>query len=261
MSSYPGEKDNRPKLWLRKFLSPLVDRSYVTMGVGRTDFWSTKGMERAFADRSLLEAYERGRFNPIDDTFGLIAAVVVLLTEDNHMILAQRKGNEVAYAGGAWTATFEEQWNPLVESVPFDAVFRGLREEFGIESAHGFDVSIDDVRLYAVAREWGSYWNTVLIYVARLRVPAEKVLQRWNAFPPPEDKNEHTAVAAVPLTTLGREFLMQLVRMGRNTKLSTDRLKSICGQQGVVGIPSDGAMFPTHGRAKIIIGLWANGDL
>lgn len=256
-----GEPNN-PKIWLKTFKSPLEDRPSMKLEVGRTDFWSTKCLEEAMMEGSLLKEYKSRKINHLEDTPGLVAAVSVLLTNDDHLILAQRKGRgEVDYAGGSWTATCEEQWNPLSETSPYQTVLRGLEEEYNLDRAHGVHVMSENIALYALGREWGQFYNTVLIYVVRLPAPAKRVLECWQSLPHALDKNEHVAVAAVPLVEEGITFLKNLIIMSRSDKLSVELLRNVCGSENIVGNPSDGLLFPTHGRAKIIVGLFAKGYL
>jgi hypothetical protein len=255
-----GEPNN-PKIWLQSLKSPSSERPIADLQVGRTDFWTVKCLEAALQEGDLRRQYESGAYSVVNDLPGLVAAVCVVLTSDNHLVLAQRQGREVAFAGGAWCATFEEQWNPLEEALPHETVLRGLHEEFNLDPAHRVWVSVDNIALYAIGREWGAFWNTVLIYVVRLPASAKSVLDRWSSLSPPQDNNEHIAVAAVPLDDKGIPFLKGLVRMPRNERLSVDQLREVCGADCIVGLPSDGVLHPTHARARIILALWAEGHL
>lgn len=253
---------NYPKIWLKSLKSPFTDRPVMRLEVGRTDYWSTKCLESALLKGDLLKEYERGELSPIYDTPGLIAVASVLLTNDDHLIIAQRQRKKIVdFAADCWTPTFEEQWNPLLDEFPHKTVLRGMKEEFNLDQDHGVGVGPNSVSLYAVGREWGEFYNTVLIYVVQLSTTARKVLDCWQSTPPPPDRDEHIAVAAVPLVEKGRRFLMDLISMKRSEKLSVKRLREVSGDENIVGTPSDHLIFPTHGRAKIIMGLFAKGYL
>lgn len=253
------EPDN-PKLWLQGFRSPLTDRPVLSLEVGRTNYSNYLALQTAFDKGNLRAAYETGELNLVEDVPGLLASVAVIITSDNHLILAQRSAREVIAAGGKYSATFEEQWNPQLESDPNSTVLRGLSEEFNLDKRHDVYVSVDNLRLVALAREWGAFWNTVLIYVVILPAKAQKVLQCWKSVLSPKDKNEHVAVAAVPMKSQkGRNFLLDL--LDRQRKVSVTDLKAVCGEKNIVGYPTDQDLHPATGRARILIGMISSGNL
>lgn len=258
-------KTSKPKIWIENFSTPFRDREVILeLYLGQTDFFITKCLEEAFKKGGLREAYENRIFDVLEDLPGLAAVVPVIITKDNHLILAQRatRKRELAFGRGAWTISAAEHWDPLEDSSPDETVIRCLEEEFHLDSDHGVKVSVDDMRLYALGREWGNFYNTVFIYVVRTPVPAKEVLDLWvGGITAPESQNEHVAVAAVPLHEKGVTFLLDLVRMERSKELSADHLKAVCGEKGTRGTSSDGELFPTFGRAGIIIALLAEGVL
>lgn len=248
---------NKPKLWLKDFKLPLSDRPTLRLTLGKTDYWTTKALELAFDSGVLRNEYERRRLNILEDLPGLTASLAIIITSDDHLILAQRKSGQVDFGGGMYSVSFDEQWDPLRDSNPYNTVLRGLSEEFNLDLDHGVHVSADNLKLFALAREWGRFWNTVLVYVVKLPARAEKVLECWDAWPPPQDKKEHSAVIAVPLSKRkGVVFLLNL--LNRSARVSADLVREVCGEERIAGAPSDGELSSISGRARILVGLFAN---
>lgn len=252
-----GEPNN-PKVWLKGYRTPMSDRPSLELELGKTDYWTARAIELAFEEGGLRREYESRKLDIYRDLPGMIGTHSVVVTVDGCLILAQRKGGEVDFAGGTYSPSFEEQWNPLCDRTPHDAVLRGLREEFNVDRDHDVYVTVDNLKLVALAREWGRFWHTVILYVVHLPATAAKVLECWNAVPPPKDKNEHVAVVAVPLfESRAREFLENL--LDRATGISRPSLERICAGNRIAGSPSDGEVHPTSGRARILIALFALG--
>lgn len=190
----------------------------------------------------------------------------IMLTTDNCVILAQRNVHRVGkeYAGGEWSVSFEEQWDVVRDRTPYDAVLRGLSEEFNVDRNHGIDISVDNVRLLALAREWGYHWNTAMLYLVRVPADSKTVLDCWDDVPPSIDRNEHVAVAAVPLwNPSGKSFLLSL--LDRSAEISNSDLFEVCGKAYVKGalVPNDKphSLHSSSGRARALFALWASGSL
>jgi hypothetical protein len=248
-------RNNNPKLWLRGFQSPSTERPFLRLEVGITDYRTARAHEAAFDDGPLREAFEAGRLNWSEDFPGMIVSHAIVVTNDQRLIIAQRKRTEVDFAGGAFSPSFEEGWNPE-DILPSDAVRRGLSEEFHADKDHNIHVSADNIRLLAVAREWGAFWNVALLYIVNIPTSAENFLRNWNTMPYPKDRNEHSGICAAPLGTKGaRAYLEDLVRQPKGAKVSGDRLRALCGEQFVVGSIADGPLHQTSGRARIILAL------
>lgn len=245
--------DNRPKVWLRGFRSYLTDRASLLLRVGKTDYQQSRSIQRAFDKGGLLSKFENGTFDVLSETPSGIATASAILTSDHRLIVSQRKDKEVDFAAGSYSVSFEEQWDPRIENNPHDSVLRGLHEEFHADKNHGIYVTQDNLRVLALGREWGAYWNTSLFYIVNLPAQARTFLSAWESLPPPKDKNEHRAVAAVPLDKSGVRFLQDL--LPRGSKLLADQLRKICGSQYIAGSPRDGDIHDTTGRARILLAL------
>ncbi len=246
---------NNPKLWLKDLRSPFSDRPTLKLGVGGTDYWTSRALELAYEKGSLRKEFEQKSSDIYRDTPGLLGTHVFIVTSDDKLVLGQRKGGDVDFAGGSYSPSFEEQWNPTVDQTPYETVLRGLSEEFHLDPKHGVYVSVDNVRLFAVAREWGIFWHTALLFCVRLPARAAKVMNCWNALPPPKDKNEHVGLCAVPLrSAAGKDFLLALVT--RSGNVLSDKLKRLCGSD-LAGAVSNGPVHPTSGRARILLALHA----
>jgi nucleoside phosphorylase/ADP-ribose pyrophosphatase YjhB (NUDIX family) len=252
---------NNPKLWLRTFKSPMTDRPQVCLTIGRSDYWTARSIEMAFDNGTLRNAYESHQKDIDLDLPGMIGTHSIILTSDNYLILAQRKGNDVDFAGGNYSPSFEEQWNPLCDGTPYEAVLRGLSEEFNLDPIHGVYVSVDNLRLLAFGREWGRYWHTIFLYLVRLPATAEKVIECWNAVPPPKDKNEHIGVVTLPISKGESVDFLHSFLTNPSSKVSADEIKRLCSNRMVSGRLSDGNLHPTSGRARTLLTLSACGHI
>ncbi len=250
---------NFPKVWLKEFRSPLSDRPTLSMTVGKTDYLTSKCLGKSFDAGELRAKYEDGRLSMPEDLPGLLVTANVIVTSDDHIILSQRKPKETDFAGGLYSVSFEEQWNPQYENVPYEAVLRGLSEEFNIDKSHGVYVTVDNLRLLALTREWGAYWSTALIYLVQLPAKAQKVLECWNSLPPPKDKNEHVGIVAVPLREPGKSYLLRLLE--RSETITFAKLRDICGSNNITGQPTDQNLHDVSGRARLLFGLVSSGVL
>lgn len=174
---------NNPKLWLKSLRSPLSDRPTLQLNVGWTDYWTSRALELAYEKGSLRTEFEEKTFDIYSDTPGLLVAHAFVITSDDKLIFGQRRVGDVDFAGRSYSPSFEEQWSPS-DSTPHETVLRGLAEEFHLDPTHGVHVSVDNLRLFAVGREWGAHWHTALLFCVRLPASATKVMDCWRAFPP-----------------------------------------------------------------------------
>ncbi len=247
---------NNPKFWVQSFTSPLVDRPRLCISLGRTDYFTSRALEAALDDGPLRQAYHKRKLDLVKHQPGTLGTHSVIVTSDRRLILAQRKPKDVAYAGGAYSISCEEQCDPRCDKTPTDTVLRGLSEEFNLDAKHGVYVGVGDLSLHALASEWNKFLCSVLIYRIDLPATAEKVFECWNSLPPPKDKNEHIALAAVPLdSAVALTFLRKLA--SRSASIVRSDLQEICGSNGITGDASDGDLHPTSGRARLLIALHA----
>ncbi|MBU1298242.1 MAG: hypothetical protein KKB77_03750 [Bacteroidetes bacterium] len=249
---------NNPKLWLKGLRSPLSDRPTLQLTVGRTDYWTSRALELAYEKGSLREEFEKKVFDIYQDTPGILGTHSFIITSDDKLILCQRKGGEVDFAGGSYSPSFEEQCNPTLDNTPYETVLRGLSEEFHLDATHSVHVSIDNLRLFAVGREWGTFWHTVLLFSVKLPSSAAKVMECWKALPPPKDKNEHTGICAVPLRSKNTNDFFQVIN--QSGFVPSNELKQLSGRD-VTGIISDGPLHPTSGKARILLTRYSIGEL
>lgn len=250
---------NNPKLWLKALRSPFSDRPTLELTVGRTDYWTSRAFEFAYEEGLLRKEFEEKVLDIHRDTPGMLGTHSFVITSDDKLLLSQRKGGDVDFAGGSYSPSFEEQWNPTVDRTPHETVLRGLSEEFHLDPTHGVYVSVDNLRLFAIAREWGIFWHTVLLFSVRLPSSAAKVMECWNALPPPKDKNEHIGLCAVPVRSLAaKAFLLSLIESTGN--VPRNELKDLCGADAT-GVISDGQLHPTSGKARILLALHNLGEL
>lgn len=245
---------NNPKLWLKGLRSPLSDRPTLELNVGRTDYWTTHALELAYNEGHLRSSFEQKTFDIYQDTPGLLFVATFIVTSDGKLIFSQRKGRDVDCASGMYSPSFEEQWNPTFDHTPYETVLRGLSEEFNLDPTHNVHVSMDNVRLFAVAREWGALWNTALLFQVRLPASAAKVMNCWSSLPPPKDKNEHTGLCAVSLDSKTTQLLVSLIEGPGMVR--GDELKRLCDGD-FSGVLSDGLLHPTSGKMRILLALYA----
>jgi len=254
---------NKQKVWISDYRVPISDRPTLALTIGETNYFTARALEMAFDSfDGLRQEFDNKKHDILNDLPNLVAAHAIILTNDQHVILAQRKPKQVDYAGGEWSVSFEEQWAPDLDSAPYDTILRGLSEEFNVDANHGVPVSVDNVQLLALGREWGVHWNIAMVYLVRLPVDAKTVLDCWDRTPPPEDKNENLTVAAVPISEDdGKTFLYDLLNREKNI-LRSD-LERVCGPDRIKGSPlPDKQSYPPHrttGRARILFALWAAG--
>lgn len=246
-------RPNKPKLWLKSFRSPMSDRPTLELKVGRTDYWTSRALEFAYNEGCLRSAYEEKIFDIHQDIPGLLFVTAFVITSDGKLLFSQRKGRDVDCAGGMYSPSFEEQWDPSQDHTPYETVLRGLREEFHLDPTHDVHVSVDNVRLFAVAREWGTLWDTALVFCVRLPASGAKVMSCWSSCPPPEDKNEHTGICAVPLDYETIPPLISLIE--GQEMVRRDSIKKLCGSD-FSGVLSDGPLHPTSGKTRIILALY-----
>jgi hypothetical protein len=251
--------DNRDKVWICEFKSNFSDRR-ISLKIARTDYLTHRCLEKAF-DSGLATRFEQeGRVH--DDLPNLCGTCSFVVTDDDYLILAQRKHRQTDFADGNWSPSFEEQWDWQKDKLPYEVVLRGLEEEFGIAKERGIHIGSENIRLVAFGREWGRYWAPNLVFFVRAPASAQTILNCWSANPPPIDKNEHGVVAAVPLRT-GSQFLLNLLE-GESLVDETE-LEQVCGMENIKrAYPSDRkphSLHPTTGRARVILALWAMGYL
>lgn len=244
---------NDPKVGLTDLIAPITDRPTLQLTVEDTDYWTSRAMGLAYEKGNLQAEFENKTFDIYTETPGLLFTCNLIITDDDKLILAQRKARDVDVAGGAFSPSFEEQWNPLKDKTPTEAVLRGLSEEFNLDRNHDVYLSVDNVRLLAVAREWGEFWTTGLIYCVRLPAPAAKLIECWSALPPPKDKDEHSGVCAVPMRSdAGKRILTRAIESGRVPCNDLLQLRD-CDRAGTL---SEGFLHPTSGKARIILSLY-----
>jgi hypothetical protein len=253
---------NKGKVWVSKYRLGMSDRPRLQLEVGWTNYWTSRCLERAFKD-GLRKQYEMSD-RIFYDLPSMVGSSAVILTSDERLILAQRKRGQTDFADGQWSASFEEQWDFDKDEYPHDAVIRGLSEEFNLDQKHGVAVGPQNIRLFAFAREWGQFWNVVMLYVVRIPATATKVLECWNSIPPPHDKHEHAVLAAVPLKDrAGKDFLIDL--LDRNSTIDEAQLERVSGTEAIsrsfLSDDKPHGLHPSSGRARILMGLWAAGCL
>ena len=245
------DQNNRPKFWLRSTTFPLTDQPGLSLSIGGSDFRSSKALEWAFTHQvnfeekllTLREVYERGLLKLHEELFGLVAATIVMLTNNSYIVVAQR--GDLSWAKDRYSISCEEGWDPNAETNPHKTVLRCLQEEWNLDAQHDVKVGLEHIRLVAIGREWGHYWNTVLIYVVELPCSSDDVIHNWVSFP--KDACEATGYRSkvrnngdcclnyLPLKNCVRKRLRMWVQMG-------------C----VVG---DGKLHETTGAARVLFAL------
>lgn len=247
------DQTNLPKVWLRSQIPPMTDQPGLSLSIGGSDFRNSKALEWAFTHQvdfrneslTLREVYERGLLRLHEDLFGLVAATIVMLTSDDCIVVAQR-GN-LTWAKERYSISCEEGWDPNEESNPYKTVLRCLQEEWNLDALHGVEVGPEHVRLVAIGREWGHYWNTVLVYVVDLPCSSDVVIENWVSFP--KDAGEAAGIGVIPIRNWEqRKLLLELfateeIRKGKFTDAKW---------AGVVG---DGKLHETTGAARVLFAL------
>ncbi|MEK6710480.1 MAG: hypothetical protein AABZ64_07870, partial [Nitrospinota bacterium] len=102
----------------------------------------------------------------------------------------------------------------------------------------------------ALGREWGMFWNTVLIYVVELPCSSEKVLDCWESVP--EDMAEAAAVGAVPAKTPENQRV--LLNVAKSRQVRPQYLARECGAKWR-GNPRDNELHDSTGVARILFAL------
>jgi hypothetical protein len=249
-------RTNKPKVWLKGFDAPLTDRPDLLLKVGQIDFRIAISLGDAFEQRvsfnnnmvSLREAYERNLLDLSEDLPGLVAASIILVTDDNSLIFSQRakSGVDPKYAPGRYSPSCDEQWDPIKENVPHETVRRCLREEWNLSEGQ-VQLRDDAIRLVALGREWGKFWNTVLIYLVKLPCDSGKVLDCWKEVP---RDPEAGAVGAVPINDESLEALLNVVS---SRKVVYEELTK-CGAKWC-GFPRDNELHESTGAARVLFAL------
>lgn len=252
-----GQPNGR-KLWLRSFREPLKNRPELHLNVGETDYWTTKSLEKVYDTGVLRAKYESSEWGIEEELPGLVGTATVITTSDDRLILTQRHSRNVDFAGGRYSPSFDEQWDLARDTSPIDTVVRGASEEFDLDPSR--DISLRNIRLMALAREWGKDWNTVLVFSLSLALPAKAILDLWKQSKRP-DKREARAVVAVPFSkSSGADFLMRLIA-DRNAAISVREIRDASGDDFIRGSPTDGELDEISGRARIWFGLFARSFL
>lgn len=253
---------NRPKVWLKEAAFPLTDKedaSTVELTCGGLDYRTARALEFAYVNSvaykgyrlTLREAYESRLLNILDDLPGMVVAHLAMLTSDHYLVLAQRgRKGQVDFARGRFSASCEEQWDPSLECRPHETVLRCLSEEWNLDEGHGVEVSAENVRLVAVGREWGRYWNTAFLYVVDLPCDGNTVVDLWESVPP--DKAEAAAVGVVSVAT--SEQRKQLLRVLREGSIDPEMLRAQCAAEWTIGVERN-LLHETTGAARIALAL------
>lgn len=247
------DQKNRPKVWLSQILPPMTDQPWLSLSIGGSDFRNSKALEWAFTHQvnfentslTLRKVYEKGLLRLYEDLFGLVAATIVMLTSDDCIVVAQR--GPLAWAKGRYSISCEEGWDPKQESNPHETVLRCLEEEWNLDARHGVGVEPEHVRLVAIGREWGHYWNTVLVYVVDLPCPSDVVIENWMSFP--KDASEAIGIGVIPIGSWEqRRLLLEL--------LSTEEVRpGKFPDAKWAGDVSDGKLHETTGAARVLFAL------
>lgn len=247
------DQNNRSKVWLQSRIPPMTDQPRLSLSIGGSDFRNSKALEWAFTHQvnfekeslTLREVYERGLLKLHEDLFGLVAATIVMLTSDDCIVVGQR--GPLAWAKDRYSISCEEGWDPNEESNPHETVLRCLEEEWNLDARHGVEVGPEHVRLVAIGREWGHYWNTVLVYVVDLPCSSSVVIENWMSFP--KDACEATGIGVIPIKSWEqRRLLLELLATEEvRPKKFTDAKWA-----GVVG---DGKLHETTGAARVLFAL------
>jgi hypothetical protein len=249
------DQNNRPKVWLQSQTPPLTDQPGLSLSIGRSDFRSSKALEWAFTHKvnfeeeplTLREVYERGLLRLHEDLYGLVAVTIVMLTSYNYIVVAQR--GDLSWAKDRYSISCEEGWDPNAETNPHKTVLRCLQEEWNLDAQHDVKVGPEHIRLVAIGREWGHYWNTVLIYVVGLPCFSDVVIHNWVSFP--KDACEATGIGVIPIKSQEqRRLLLELFATEElRTRTFTDVGARWAGDVG------DGKLHETTGAARVLFAL------
>jgi hypothetical protein len=247
------ERQNKPKVWIKKLDCYLTDRPFLRLLLGGLDYRKTRAIQCAFDSdikwrgrkTTLRDLYETGELDILEHLPSMVVAHNVVITLDGFLLLAQRSG-AVDFAPNRFSPSFEEQWNPKTERHPHLTVLRALEEEFNLDSAYGVPVDLGHISLVAVGREWGEYWNTALLYTIDLPCNGEDVIACWESMP--KDKSEARAVGLVPVgNSKDRKTLLEQLKSG---ECHPERFQMWSGAK-----PRIAAWHPTTAAARIIMGL------
>lgn len=249
------EDQNRPKVWIKEIRYPLSDRPFLVLNLGGSDYRRNRALEEAFikpcADgKTLRDLYEEGKFDLLYDLPNMIVIHVVMKTADECIVVAQRGRKDVDYAQGKFSPSCEEHWDPSQDEYPYDTILRCLSEEWNLDEEHGVPIDTSHMRLLAIGREWGLYWNTAFIYAVSLPCNSDEVLECWNMVP--QDKAEASAVGVIPVGDHDKRCI--LLRTLQLNEVRPKHLERECGAKWA-GNYGDNIWHETTGAARILLGL------
>jgi hypothetical protein len=248
------DAQNRPKVWVRNIKYPLTDRPYLSLELGGLDYRTNRALEEAFSTpvkqgKTLSELYEEGYFDILTDLPNMVVIHIVMKTRDGYLVLAQRGRKQVDYASGKFSPSCEEQWDPSKDQYPHETVLRCLAEEWNIESSYGVPVTSRHIKLLAIGREWGTYWNTAFIYAVDLPCDSKDVLDLWTAVP--EDKAEASGIGVIPMGE--RDGRYAIIKMLQENKVRRSFLSTYGAKWA--GVVRDERLHETTGAARVLLSL------
>lgn len=249
-------RKSKPRVWIKSSQDPLIDQP-AKLTVGGTHWLEQKGIGQAFTHpvtyrgqqyANLARVYEEGALDYGNDLYGVVAAAIAMVTQDNCLVLGLRNARTVDGAEGTYSASCEDAWDPSKERSPHETVIRCLKEEFRLSSATGVAVSLDHVRLMAVGREWDPYWQVNLIFTVDLPCNAATVLDSYRKA---RDRNEHRAVVCVPLDCAqNRRVLLDGLRRRRIVPAALTGVQWTGSWR-----PEEAPIHPTTGAIRLLYAL------
>jgi hypothetical protein len=259
---------SRPKVWIKSWKPQVIDSRDLVLELGGSDFRINKCLERMFVEPGLVpptgrpgetlkDLYDRGIFNLEDDLPNMAAVVLIVrITADQdgpRVLVVQRA--RVDYSPGAYSVSCEEQFDPSKDSQFHDTIRRCLSEEFGLDASNGVHLRDEQIRCLGFGREWGLYWNTVLVYAVDIDCTSDHVLRCWHNVP--RDKQEAWALTSVSVASVDdRIKLLRMLREENVTPAWFDR----CPKSGRAFVASK--WHPTLTKARGYLGLryWSDGE-
>lgn len=242
----PEPKPNRPKVYLADWTPPLSDDGNILrLTLGRTDFWTSKSVD-ASADQ-IKSNLENGNLE-LSKLPRRLALHIVVVTADDKLILCRRT-ETVDYEKGAWSATFEENLDPKMDScadglVDLDkGVRRGLgeNEELGLSSDV---VQSAIITLLALGIEWNILGGILIVLVKLPRTGSQEVLDCLSRAGDKEHQSFDCIDFSIPrcLAILADNGHTPLGRPGETGRLhQTSRVRILA------------ALFSVYGTSEVFI--------
>jgi hypothetical protein len=249
------ERQNRPKVWIKRMEPPLTDRPFLKLELGGLDYKNNRAIETLYTtsmnwngkQTTLKQLYEDNILDISEYLPNMVVAHIIMKTTDDYLVLTQRSSTN-DYAKKKFSPSCEEQWNPKFERLPHGTVTRCLEEEFNLDSAHGVNVQAGHISLIAVGREWNQYWNTALFFTVDLPCSHKDVINCWKSLP--KDKYENKSVGLINVgVPKNRSILLKQIK---HNECRPDEFKN---SRWIGGKASSNEFHPTTGLPRLIFGL------